>query len=150
MENSANKPRSIEDELSDYGNYATNTVGGSMRPLFRTHRDAVVLSSLDRDIKKYDIVLYKTSDGKYILHRVIGIKGGVFIIRGDNTFVREYVPKERIIASVTSFNRKGKRRKITDLSYKIYSRVWNFIYPLRFVFFKTRTLLSKIKHKIKG
>ena len=141
---------SIEDELKKYGNYATNTVGVSMKPLFRTHRDTVVLSVVDREIKKYDIVLYKLPDGRYILHRVIGIRDGEFIIRGDNTFTREHIPGEWILAYVTSFTRKGKKSKTTDLSYRIYSRVWHYIYPVRYIFFRLRGLLSKIKHKIKG
>ena len=151
MGGAASSPkRRIEDELFEHGNYATNTVGSSMRPLFKTHRDAVTLITPDREIKKYDIVLYKTPSDKYILHRVIGIKDGVYVIRGDNTFVKERVPKEWIIAYAVSFNRKGKKHKTTDLSYRIYSRVWHRIYPLRLVVFKIRRLLSKIKHKIKG
>ena len=151
MENIDNIPsKRIEDELLEYGSCATKTLGISMKPLFKNNRDVVVLNSVDREIRKYDIVLYRISDSKCVLHRVIGVRNGIYIIRGDNTFVREYVPKDRVIAYVTSFNRKGKRRKITDCSYRIYSRLWHFIYPLRFVLFKTRRLLSKIKHKIKG
>ena len=151
MESTANRPsRSIEDELSEHGNYATNTVGVSMKPLFKTHRDVVTLIPPDREIKKYDILLYKTPDGRYVLHRVIAVKDGIYVIRGDNTYVKEYVPREWVIAYAVAFNRKGKRHKTTDLSYKIYSRLWHFIYPVRLVFFKMRMLLSKIKRKIKG
>ena len=151
MGNENNLPsRRIEDELSEHGNYATNTVGVSMRPLFKTHRDSVVLSSLDREIKKYDVVLYRTPDGKYILHRVIGVREDIFVIRGDNTFVKEHVPKAFVIAYATAFTRKGKKHKTTDLSYRIYSRIWHFIYPVRHLLFKLRGLLSKIKRKILG
>ncbi len=151
MDNTCNIPsRRIEDELAKYGSCATNTVGTSMEPLFKTHRDVVVFEPISRDIKKYDVVLYRRPDEKCVLHRVIGEKDGVFIIRGDNTFVKENVPREWIIAIAVSFNRNGKRRKVTDLSYRIYSRLWHCIYPLRFVLFKTRRFLSKIKHKIKG
>ena len=138
---------SIEDELLTHGSYASNTLGPSMRPLFKTHRDVVVMQPLDREIKKYDIVLYKDPRG-YILHRVVKIKGNTLVIRGDNTFKPEFVEKERIIARVVSFNRKGKRHTVNDRGYRLYVRFWNFIYPVRFVLRKIRLLLGKIKRKI--
>ena len=138
---------SIEDELSKHGSYASNTLGPSMRPLFKTHRDVVVMQPLDREVKKYDIVLYKDPRG-YILHRVVKIKGNTLIIRGDNTFKPEFVEKDRVIARVVSFNRKGKHHTVNDKGYLFYVHFWNIIYPVRFVLRKIRLLLGKIKRKI--
>lgn len=137
----------IEDELLKHGTYATNTVGVSMRPLFKTHRDAVVLKRAEGELKKYDVALYTDKRGRYILHRVIGKKGDYYVIRGDNTFVKEYVPRERVIAYMVSFNRKGKHHSTDERGYKLYARVWNFIYPVRFVFHIFLALLRKIKRK---
>ena len=138
----------IEEELINNGTCATNTVGVSMRPLLRTN-DAVFLVAPDRDIKKYDVVLYPGSSNKYILHRVIGFKGTThFIIRGDNTYIKEYVLRERVIAYLASFTRKGKNHKVTELRYKLYSRFWNFIYPLRLLWRKFRSLAGRIVRKI--
>ena len=149
MENTLTKQK-IEDELSVSGVVATNTVGVSMKPLFKTHRDAVVLKKPDRALGKYDVVLYKNSTGRYVLHRVIGEKNGVFIIRGDNTFEREYVPKEDILAYMISFNRRGKHHTVGEVGYKLYSRVWNFIYPVRFFAHKVLSLLRKTKKALFG
>ena len=140
-------PKTIEEVIKTRGTYMTNTLGISMRPLFKTHRDAVILARPDREIRKYDVVLYKTERG-YILHRVVKIKGDTLIIRGDNTFKKEYVKASDVFAYMIACNRKGKRREITDLSYRLYSRFWNFIYPVRFVLRKIRTFLGKIKRKI--
>ena len=140
-------PRTIEDFIRENGTYMTNTLGSSMRPLFRTHRDAVILSRPEREILRYDVVLYKTPRG-YLLHRVVGIKGDVLIIRGDNTFVNELIPRSEVIAVMTAFNRKGKRRSVEDASYRLYSRLWNFIYPIRFVLRKLRSFLGRIKRKL--
>ena len=140
-------PKTVEQVIAERGSYMTNTLGSSMRPLFKTHRDAVILTRPDREIRKYDVVLYKTERG-YILHRVIGIKGDTLVIRGDNTFKKEYVKASDVFAYMTAFNRKGKRREITDTSYLLYSRLWNFIYPLRFVLSKLRTLVGRIKRKV--
>ena len=119
-----------------------------MRPLFKTHRDAVMIAPPSRELRKYDVVLYTYGDGRYILHRIIGFKGDVCLIRGDNTYKLERVPKERIIGIAVAFNRNGKRYDMTEVSYKFYSRVWNFIYPIRYLAVMARRVLSKIKHKI--
>ncbi len=138
----------IEDELNKYGTYATNTVGVSMQPLFKTHRDVAVLKKPDRDLKKYDVVLYIGASHKYILHRIIGVREECFIIRGDNTFVKEYVQRDKILAYLISFNRKGRRHAVEDFGYKLYSRFWNFIYPIRYLFNCFRRALIKIKRTV--
>ena len=139
---------SIEDELRKHGTYATNTVGTSMRPLFKTHRDAVFLAVPQEKIKKYDVLLYRDPLDRYLLHRVIGIKDGVYVIRGDNTYKKEYVPADNIIGILTEFNRKGKHGSVEDRSFKIYSRIWHYLYPVRHILHKIRRILSKIKHSI--
>ena len=142
-------PNRIEAEIEKHGSYASNTIGGSMRPLFKTHRDAVALKKPDAPIKKYDVVIYANVDHtKYILHRVVKIKGETLIIRGDNTFVREYVDTSRIIAVMVSFTRRGKRHTVDEGGYKFYSRFWNFIYPLRWFFHYAVWPLKKLIRKI--
>ena len=124
----------IETQLDKYGNAAAITEGDSMRPLFKTKRDMVVLQKPSAPPKKYDVVLYK-ANGNYTMHRIIGaVRGGeVYVIRGDNTFLKEYVPSERIIAVLVSFTRKGKEGSVDTLRYKVYSRIWHYLYPIRFL-----------------
>ena len=145
----------VESQLEKYGNAVTVTEGESMRPFLKTKRDVVVLERLDSPPRKYDVVLYKV-DAKYIMHRVIGVTDGgkVLVIRGDNTFVREYVPCERIIARLVSFTRAGKGGTVKDRRYKLYSVIWNKIYPVRYIFQlpkvafrRTLRVLGKIKNK---
>lgn len=140
----------IAERLAEEGVYVTKTRGYSMRPLFKTHRDAVIITKPTAPLCKYDIVLYTYNGKDYIIHRIVGFDKDVCLIRGDNTFVTERVPKDKILGVVTAFNRKGKRYDLTELSYKLYSRFWTFIYPLRRLAVRTRRLLSKIKHKIFG
>ena len=132
-----------ERELSENGVYASITRGVSMRPLFKTHRDVIIVRTPTRPLKKYDVVLYKVGD-KYVLHRIIGKKDGVFIIRGDNTYTREYVEEGKILALLTEFNRGGKRHSVEETSFKIYSRVWNFIYPVRYLLQFFRRAVRKV------
>ena len=114
-----------------------------MKPLFREGRDAVMLKAPDREIKKYDVVLYTDALGRYILHRVIAVKGDTLVIRGDNTYKKEFVKKSDILAYMIAFNRRGKRLDADSFGYKFYSRVWNFLYPARFLFHKFILLVKK-------
>lgn len=134
----------VEEELSKNGVYASVTSGISMRPLFKTNRDMVILKRPEAEPSKYDVVLYKNRDFKFVLHRIIGVKDNKFIIRGDNTYSLEYVDKANIIAVLSEFNRKGKRISVSNKGYRLYARVWNFIYPIRFVLVK---LISYVKRK---
>ena len=138
----------IERELSEKGSIAYITKGVSMRPLFRTRRDMIVIKPVERELKKYDIVLYRGAGGEYILHRIIKVKEDFFVIRGDNTYTKEFVPKDRVIGVLVSYNRNGKHGSPDSLGFKIYSRLWRFIYPLRYLCVKTRTLLGKIYRRI--
>lgn len=144
MDNCGFYESTIESELRECGVYASVTRGSSMRPLFKTNRDVVILKRCDSDPGKYDVVLYKDGKGKYILHRIIRVLPEEFIIRGDNTFVNERVAKQGIIAVLTEFNRKGKKHSVTDTGYRLYARVWNFIYPIRFLFHTAYRLAHKV------
>jgi hypothetical protein len=120
-----------------------------MRPLFKTHRDMIIIQPPKIRPKKYDVVLYRIGD-KYILHRIIRVneKLGAFIIRGDNTYRNEIVPFDKIIAVLTAVNRKGKRIEVTGAGYRAYSVFWTAIYPLRYPFGKGRLILGAVYRKI--
>ena len=155
MNNGGAPLSTLERELLETGIYASVTSGTSMQPLFRTHRDVVVLERPKGEIHRYDVVLYKAADtGKYILHRVLRVRDNLYVVRGDNTYIKEYVPRGEILGVLVSFTRKGKKRTVKSFGYILYSRLWCFIYPLRlsFVFLRRRVLsaLSFIKRKLWG
>ena len=139
----------IEDVLRDEGVFVSTTSGVSMYPMLRDRRDTIVVRPLKEGerLKKLDVPLYKRGE-KYVLHRIIGVKGDEYVIRGDNTFMKEYVRKDAVIGVLVSFTRKGKKHTTEELGYKFYSRFWNFIYPLRTFKRKLRALASKIYHKL--
>ena len=138
----------VENELEQYGTYASITRGCSMWPVFKTHRDVVIIKKPDRPLKKYDIVLYAGRKNRYVMHRIIAVRDDEYIIRGDNTYVKEHVKKECVIGILTDFNRKGKHRSVDAVPFKIYSRVWHYLYPVRFFVVKAKRLLGKIKRKL--
>lgn len=139
---------SIKNELETQGFYVCRSYGVSMQPLFKTHRDVIVLESPKRELKKYDVVLYGVGDDEYFLHRIIKVTPDHYLIRGDNTFVIERVKKESVIGVLISYTRNGKKHSVSDFSYKLYSRVWNFIYPFRFILRKSRIFLGRVYRKL--
>lgn len=124
--------RRVEDALLAYGFYASSTRGTSMEPLFRTGRDVVVLERPKGELKKYDVALYRVGN-KYIMHRVIRVRADEYLIRGDNTFRIEHVPKDKILGVLVEFNRRGREHSVGERGYRLYSRIWTFIYPVRFL-----------------
>ncbi len=129
--------------LENYGVFASGTLGKSMWPLFREKRDIVIVRKFEVPPKKYDVVLYKRAE-KCVLHRIIGRKGSVNLIRGDNTYAIEHIPDSEILGVLMEFDRGNKHYTVNDRGYKIYSVLWNLIYPIRYALF----FLSRLPHKV--
>ena len=148
MDNRGFYDSALESELQKSGVYASVTKGVSMRPLFKTNRDMVIIRKPTEELRRFDVALYKLPSGKYVLHRVIKVLPDKYVIRGDNTYSREYVPKEWVIGVLTEFNRKGKRISVENKGYRLYARLWNFIYPVRYLYVKARSLAGRAYRKI--
>ncbi len=118
------------------------TRGISMLPMLHQNRDIVVIVPPEVRLKKYDVALYKRGSS-YVLHRIIGIQDGEYLIRGDNTYRIEHVPQELVIGVLTGFVRNGKSYTAEDTGYQIYCRLWNAIYPMRKLLFLMRIAAGK-------
>ena len=121
----------VEECLAGGMDVRMKVSGISMTPILHNIKDSVVLTKTDR-VKKYDIVLYKRANGKYILHRIIGRKKGAFVMAGDFEIEKEYpVYEDMIIAKVTSFCRNGKDYTPEDFVIRLYSVIWVLVFPVR-------------------
>ncbi len=136
----------IKEKLENNGEVTFTPFGHSMLPLFRDGKDSVILSKLNRKLKKNDLPLYQRNDGQIVLHRVIKIcKNGDFVARGDNQIIKEKnIKQQQVIAIVKRFKRKQKEYTINMKRYTLYCGVWNFIFPLRWLIRKTHRLFSKM------
>lgn len=98
--------------------------GFSMYPLVESWRDGVLLTKAGK-IKKGDVPLIQREDGKYVLHRVIKIKNGMFALRGDYEQKIEYpVSPECVVAVAKGFYRNEKYIPCDSFWYKIYKVFW--------------------------
>lgn len=119
--------------MLDQGLDASFTVtGNSMWPLWAHRRDRVVLKKVNTPLKKGDIVLFTPAEGRYMLHRIQKISNGKIQTIGDAccTLDGEFDP-ETVLGKVVSFTRKGKTHSCHALWYRIYSRLWLILLPLR-------------------
>ena len=72
--------------------------GTSMLPLLREGRDSVLLAKPER-LTVGDIVLARTADGRFLLHRVIALTEETVILAGDALLTTEGpMPKSAILA----------------------------------------------------
>lgn len=118
-----------------------------MQPMLHENRDIVVIQATEEPLKPMDVAFYKRGE-QYILHRVISVKDDDYLIRGDNTYVMERVPRDAVIGVLTSFQRKGKTVSAEDFRYRAYARIWNVLYPLRFIYVKTKHLARRVLKKL--
>jgi hypothetical protein len=139
----------IEKQLRDMGVYVSTTVGVSMKPMLRNRRDRVIIRPVsDQPLARFDVPLYRSPKGDYVLHRIIAIKDGHYVIRGDNTYALEHVPTDAVIGVLTEFYRGKRHVLVTQRSYRLYARLWNALYPARFVLHGVRLCLGRVKRKL--
>lgn len=98
----------IQDAFSRDQTITIPVTGTSMMPLLRPS-DAVTLQAVDLEtIQRGDILLYRRSDGAYVLHRVVEINTDTMDFCGDNQVdIEEKVSKSQILAQVIAYEKDG-------------------------------------------
>mgnify|MGYP004501445107 FL=1 len=123
----------VEDVIKENGVYVSTTVGVSMYPMLRNRRDTIMIKPVAGRLKRYDVPLYRRGDD-YVLHRIVAVKPEGYVICGDNCMKREYnITDQQIIGVLDGFYRDGKEVDMNGWKYRLYSRVWVALYPVRYV-----------------
>lgn len=118
-----------------------NVFGHSMEP-FIYDGENVTLEKTTK-YKKNDIILYRRSNGQFVLHRIYKEKKAGFVLLGDHQTFKEYpIQQEQIIAKVVSYERKGKVKYLKGFKYHLYLLVWRRLI-LRKVILKIKTIKEK-------
>ena len=113
-----------------------------MRPMLRQGRDTVILSAVKGPLRKYDVPLYQRDDGAYVLHRIVKC-GETYTCIGDNQYVLEPgIRQDQLIAVMSAFTRDDKYIPVTNLGYRLYSRLWHWSRS-------ARCFAGRVKRKIK-
>lgn len=96
------KHRTIEEDLAVSGHSFFQTVGDSMEPLLHNRKSTVVIEAKKAPLKRNDVALYRRpSTGAYVLHRVVKVLDGAYLICGDNRLWQEKVPDGWVIGVMT-------------------------------------------------
>lgn len=141
----------FEEVLRRDGSLIYTNVGDSMMPLLREGRDLMVIERRPEGrCKKYDAVLYKRPNGKYVMHRILKVRREDYVICGDNQFVREFgVPDSWILGVLTAVIRDGKRIPVTDRKYRLYVHLWCDFFWCRAAILRVKGFLDRRMKKWK-
>lgn len=141
----------FEEQLEKYGSFTYKNVGVSMMPLLKQGRDAFTVRRKEPDerLKKYDVALYHR-EKKYVLHRVLEVVDGGYIIRGDNCISKEHVKEEDIMAVMTHYVHNGKSHAVTDKAFINYTKRMLFFSPFRIFYRKSKLKLKRFIKKLIG
>ena len=113
-----------------------------MYPMLRNRRDTVVIRRIDRELKRYDVVLYRCKE-RYVLHRILAVTEEGYLICGDNCIQKEPgIKKEQIVGVLEIFFRDERCIRTDNAWYRFYARLWVTCYPVR-------CFLKKLKRKIR-
>lgn len=125
--------QSIKEILDTYGKYTGLTMGTSMEPLIHEQQDNIIVVKNKGRLKKYDVAVYVTPQGKYIMHRVVKVCDDHYVIVGDNLLKKEYVTDDMICGVLVGFYKKGKKYIdcTSSKKYMIYSKIWVALLPIR-------------------
>lgn len=131
VENNILIPKIIE--FLDAGHTVTLRLRGySMRPFLEDRRDKVLLTK-PAYIQRGDVVLALIDGNRYVLHRIIHLKGDEVTLRGDGNIGTEHCTRDDIKGFAMGFYRK-ERDKIeltNSLKWRLYSVTWCLLFPLR-------------------
>ena len=98
-------PIKFEEVLEKDGELFFTNVGYSMYPLIRQREDILHIVKTN-DIKRGDIILYKSEVDHYVLHRILRIKKDKIICAGDyNYFKDKPITKEQVLGLLVSIKK---------------------------------------------
>ncbi len=107
---------SYETELEKYGVIAFVPSGNSMWPTLKNRAQSVIVGRREARLKRFDVAFYRRQD-VYVLHRVMEVVDGGYIICGDSQLTLEKVKEEQVFGKMLGFYKKDKYVEATDVRY---------------------------------
>lgn len=122
--------------------------GSSMFPLITSPSDSVLLRIAEKNsLQSGDILLYQRSSGLLVLHRLCRIGNDGYYFAGDNqTEIEGPLQASQLIAVVTHICRKGHTFHVKNPIYRLYSRIWLILRPIRPVISRPLGKLWRMLH----
>lgn len=108
--------------------------GNSMNPAIVDRRDQITFSPFeDSDLKRGAVILALTSELGYVAHRVIKREGDLLYLKGDGNGGKtiEHTRVDQVIGVATILIRKDKYISFNSKGWRLYSKIWMALTPLR-------------------
>lgn len=149
----------LEQAIEQHGVVLHHIKGISMRPLLRAGKDMIVICRKPAQrLKRYDMPVFKRSNGEYVIHRILKVHDSGYDIVGDNQcFYERNVTDDQIIGVVCQIVRNNKtiqvrateKHRHVPLWYVVYVHLWCDLFflraPLVWLEYKLLGLIRKIK-----
>lgn len=137
----------LKEQLARGRNIKFTVTGSSMLPWIVGGRDSVeLISAAGQTLKKGNIILYQSGEDHYILHRITQVTPNGFITTGDGNCWRDgETPARSVIGKVTVIYRKNRIISCTSIRWKLASRIWMVLFPIRKPLLKVLRVVGKTK-----
>lgn len=137
----------VEEYLRQHGSITYRFSGTSMLPLLRQGRDAVTLRLLapGETPRRGSVVLFRSAQGKAVLHRVVRVRGGLVTTRGDNCAANDApVPFAQVIGVLTHVIRDGRTYSVDGAGFRAYSGFITATTPVRLGYMRARAAAGRL------
>lgn len=146
------KPRPIDNDillgeicihLSQGKRVKLRAKGNSMRPFIHGNEDILLLSQSDT-LCKGDVVLARIEGKRYVIHRIVGIRGDRITLMGDaNLYQTEECFRSDVYGAVECIIRNGEELNIGSICSRFTALAWRTLLPIRRVKAKISNLIEK-------
>lgn len=135
---------SFEELLNRDGKLTYTNVGESMYPMLRSNKDVFTIAKKTHErLKVNDVALFKLHD-KYLMHRVVEVRGDSYTMLGDNcAYCEKNIKDDDILGVLVAFQRNGRVIKTDDRLYLLYVFVVRFFEKPRIIIKKTVMYIRK-------
>lgn len=122
----------IKQTLETGGEFKLLVTGTSMFPFMKHMRDSVILTHpSNRPVMRGEIVLIQRDSNTLVLHRVVKMVAGGFIMNGDAQLWDEHIPLYQVIAIASKLERNGRKISCDNNVYRFFSTAWILLRPIR-------------------
>ena len=136
------KAARFEEVLEKDNELFFTNVGYSMYPLIREREDILHIVKAD-SFKRGDIILFKSNQDHYVLHRILKIKKDKIITAGDyNYFKDQPITFNQILGKLISIKKKDGKEIDLNKDKKARKFFYTNFFPIK-AFFQ---MVSKVLH----
>lgn len=127
----------------------TRLCGDSMRPLIRREKDEVTIQPLYRNLKRGDIVLFRSGYGRYVVHRVWKLQEQRVQTVGDNCWEPDpWMPYEHVLGLAVCMKRNGRSIRLNNAIVRGIGRAWMRLRPLRNMLRSSKSRVGRMIRKV--